>query len=111
MPLESICVMDWLRRLFLMTDRTTLHPIDIKRVADYVESLAFADDIEERPYFARVGQSGATLYYNIGGTAKKVVKITSAGVELLDNSNYWVCFRPSICSDIAQFKQQSRASS
>ncbi len=97
----------WLRRLFLMTDRTTLHPIDIKRVADYVESLTFADDVEERPYFARVGQSGATLYYNIGGTAKKVVKITPAGVELLDNSNYWVCFRPSIAQTLPNLSSKA----
>ncbi len=84
----------WLRRLFLYSKNHTFCPSEIELVSSYIESLVEDEEIEERPYFTRIGETGRTLYYDLGGKDHKIVVVTQQNkVKITDNSDCKVCFQ------------------
>lgn len=86
----------WLRKLFLITEKTTIAPVELERVYSCLEAMAEDEEVDICPYFSRVGQIKQTLYYNLANSEKQLVRVAKNGVFVVDNSKMKVKFKPSI---------------
>lgn len=86
----------WIRRLFLRGRKTTLASSEIEKIVAYIEALSEDSTIPQRNYFTRVGQQKKILFYDLGTDSRQIIKVTKKSVEIVDNSELQILFRPSL---------------